>query len=138
MNQNICIFSDAEMSWLKRTDDEINLCLYYLWYIKSKSKCRSIKRNINRMIAHRTQEGAYCVLIERYLLEDEERFRSYFRPSLSEFDYVLSEINIDVKAHKTNFNQHPVSAKQKLCITLRYANCENVDRVSIVICRILR
>lgn len=138
MKQKIRTFSDTEMSWFKRTDDEINLCLYCLWYIKSKSKCRSIKRNINRMIAHRTQEGLYCVLIERYLLKDDERFRSYFRLSLSEFDYVLSEINVDVKARKTNFNQHPVSAKQKLCITLRYANCEKVNRVSIAICSALR
>lgn len=104
---------------MQRYQNELNLALYCL-YLKSKMKNR--KRKISEIFARRLQEGVYTILIEKYLMNSESAFRQYFRLSRSEFDYVLSHIKRDLEPQKTNFNQNPISARQKLCITLRYAN----------------
>lgn len=104
---------------MQRYRHELNLALYCV-YLKLKKKNR--KRKINEFFARRLQEGAYTMSVEKYFDNSESAFRQYFRLSRSEFDYVLSHINIDLEPQKTNFNQNPISARQKLCITLRYGN----------------
>lgn len=104
------------MDRLQRYRNELNLALYCL-YLKSKKKNQ--KRKTNQMIAQRTQEGVYTLLIEKYLMNSDKEFKDHFRLSHTEFDYVLSNISADLQPQPNNFRSNPISAKQKLCITLR-------------------
>jgi hypothetical protein len=64
-------------------------------------------------------EGYYCTLIGRYLMDSEIKFREFFRVSRDTFHLILTEIKEDI-TRSCNRWQTPISAEQKLCLTLRY------------------
>lgn len=65
-------------------------------------------------------EGVQNILIDRHLMDDETKFREYFRltPFLSR--KILDGIENDVASVATSWVRNPISAYHKLCITLRY------------------
>lgn len=101
--------------WIERCQNDIDLALY-CFYLKSKKKRN---RKVKRLTARREEKGVYNILIERYLLDSEKDFREYMRLSPSEFDYVLSAVHTDLQSQKTKWIPNPISAQQKLSITLR-------------------
>lgn len=78
------------------------------------------KRNTpHAMYKQRNAEGAYNVLVERHLLDDDTKFQRYFRLTPHLFHRVLSKIEPELKKEPTTWVQKPITARQKLCITLR-------------------
>ena len=68
----------------------------------------------------RKDEGYYSTLIGRYLMDSEIKFREFFRVSRYIFHVILTEIKEDITTRSCNRWQTPISAEQKLCLTLRY------------------
>jgi hypothetical protein len=68
----------------------------------------------------RKDEGYYSTLIGRYLMDSEIKFREFFRVSRDVFHLILTEIKEDITTRRCNRWQTPISAEQKLCLTLRY------------------
>lgn len=79
------------------------------------------KRNgINPIIKNRDTEGVYKILIRNHLLTFEDTFQKYFRVTPNIFHTILSRIRDDISTKPCNRVPHPISAEQKLCLTLRY------------------
>ena len=68
----------------------------------------------------RKDDGYYCTLIGRYLMDNEMKFREFLRVSKDIFHLILTEINEDITTQSCNRWQAPISAEQKLCLTLGY------------------
>ena len=68
----------------------------------------------------RKDEGYYSTLIGRYLMDSEMKFWEFFRVSRDIFHLILREIKEDITTGSCNRWQTPISAEQKLCLTLRY------------------
>lgn len=77
------------------------------------------RRSPDQMYKRRVVEGAFDVLIDRYLMDDETKFHEYFRLTPYLFSKVLEGIKDDISGIRTNWNQNPISPQQKLCLTLR-------------------
>ncbi|XP_063219239.1 uncharacterized protein LOC134531043 [Bacillus rossius redtenbacheri] len=68
----------------------------------------------------REDEGCYSVLILRHLIDNETKFREYFRVSTEIFDTILGFVKEDITRLQCNRVKRPISAEQKLCLTLRF------------------
>jgi len=53
-------------------------------------------------------------------MNSEIKFREFFRVSRDIFHLILTEIKEDITTRSCNRWQTPISAEQKLCLTLRY------------------
>lgn len=73
------------------------------------------------IFTERKVEGAYNALIRRHLLDEEEKFREYFRLSTSLFHFILNVIKYDIFLYPCNRVQEPISPEEKLCLALRWA-----------------
>uniref|UniRef100_A0A6P7GZ90 Uncharacterized protein LOC114344098 isoform X2 n=1 Tax=Diabrotica virgifera virgifera TaxID=50390 RepID=A0A6P7GZ90_DIAVI len=58
--------------------------------------------------------------VERRLFQNEEKFREYFRLCMDLFETVLRYIRDDITKKPYKKRQHPISAEEKLSVTLRY------------------
>jgi len=56
----------------------------------------------------------------RYLMDSEMKYREFFRVLRDIFHLILAEIKEDITTRSCNQWQTPISAEQKLCLTLRY------------------
>lgn len=74
----------------------------------------------DKLFLCRSSEGAFAITVERRLFGNETKFREYFRLSTELFDSVLNFIRDDITRKPCNRISCPISAKEKLCITLRY------------------
>jgi hypothetical protein len=72
------------------------------------------------ILKKRKDEGYDCPLIGRYLLDIEMKCREFFRVSRDIFYLILTEIKEYITTRSCNQWQSPISAEQKLCVTLRY------------------
>lgn len=90
------------------------ICLMLLELTQKKKR-----RPQHALFKNRLMDGAQNVLIDRYLMDDDTKFVQYFRLSPSLFSSILAEIKKDVDGIPTNWIKYPISAHQKLCITLR-------------------
>lgn len=100
------------------------LALYLLDEEEDETIVRIIERNVQRRPSHmmfrqRSTEGTYNNLICRYLMDDEEKFQQFFRLTKEQFLFVLSAIEPDIKKAPTNIIQRPITAQEKLGVTLR-------------------
>lgn len=77
------------------------------------------RRMAHAMFTHRNVEGAQEVLIDRYLMDDDTKFREYFRLTPHLFSTVLALIKEDLDGIPTSWIRKPITAHEKLCITLR-------------------
>lgn len=77
------------------------------------------RKKTHEMIMNRKKEGAYSILIEKYLMSEEDQFVKYFRISPNLFNEILHNIRSDITSIPYNRVQLPISCEQKLCIALR-------------------
>lgn len=78
------------------------------------------RRSPHNMYRHRAVEGAYSVLVDKHLLDDDTKFREYFRVSPLLFSKLLNDLKTDLDGIPTTWIRNPISAHHKLCMTLRY------------------
>lgn len=79
----------------------------------------SKRKSTRAMILNRESEGAFNLLIKKYLMTEEDSFVKFFRITSHLFYKILNEISSDVTSLPYNRNPKPISAEQKLCLTLR-------------------
>lgn len=51
----------------------------------------------DKMFSERSREGYFNILVERCLIDNETRFRAYFRVSFELFNYILNYIQDNIK-----------------------------------------
>lgn len=77
------------------------------------------QKKVHNMFQNRVREGAFNNLIKRHLIDDDTKFREYFRLTPHLFNYVLTFIRNDITPKVSNRHNKPISPEEKLCITLR-------------------
>lgn len=77
------------------------------------------KKKVNALFTTRSLEGFSTILINRHLINDEEKFRLFFRLNVNQFNYVLSMIEAVVKREPYNRVRKPITPAEKLAVTLR-------------------
>jgi len=91
-------------------DDDI-----YLQYLANpKPKLRP-----NPLFKTRREEGYHQILINGHFRLDKKKFREFFRLNRDQFNYILSLIEGDLTTTPTTFVPKPISAEEKLALTLR-------------------
>lgn len=73
----------------------------------------------DRIYSERNMEGCFNNLIQRHLIDNETRFRAYFRVSFELFNYILNFIREDIIRPSCNRVKKPISPEEKLSVTLR-------------------
>lgn len=101
----------ADICLLDDEDDDATVDLLLLIPFKRKST--------REMILNREKEGTFNMLIKKYLLSEEDEFMKYFRVSRNLFHTILDHISADITSEPSNRTPMPISAEQKLCVTLR-------------------
>jgi hypothetical protein len=74
----------------------------------------------NVIYKNRQTEGCYDILIRRHLLDNETKFKRFFRVSRDQFFYLVNLIESDFKINPSNRDPRPLTAEMKLAVTLRY------------------
>lgn len=77
------------------------------------------RKKIDTMYIKRREEGAFSILIERYLFNDHEKFTSFLRVTPRVFYIILKYVNKDIYVAPCNRVTNPIDPSQKLCIALR-------------------
>jgi len=78
------------------------------------------KRNsINKLFTTRVEEGFFEVLIKGHLNDNKKKFRDFFRLNYDQFIFILSLIKDDISLPPSNRVQKPITADEKLAVTLR-------------------
>lgn len=77
------------------------------------------RKKPKELFVNRREEGAFSILIERYLFSDHALFIEYHRVSPRIFYTILSYIRNDIYVPPTNRVRNPIDPSQKLCIALR-------------------
>ena len=97
-----------------------NYCFIYdifcVVFLLNKKK----KRSPHKLYKQRLEEGAHNILIDRHLMDDDTKFKEYFRVTPFLFGQILDDIQNDIEGTTTTWVRNPISARVKLCITLRY------------------
>lgn len=68
----------------------------------------------------RNVEGYSHLLIENHVINDEETFRNFFRLNRRQFNFVISCIGTKINKLSSRRVKSPISAEQKLYVTLRF------------------
>ncbi|KAJ8911200.1 hypothetical protein NQ315_004420 [Exocentrus adspersus] len=89
-----------------------------IWYLLNKNKANR-SCNIHEINKTRHIHGEFHHLYSQ-LREHPEKFKSYFRMSISTFDYILEGIKLKLLKKWTNCNQNPINPNERLAVTLRY------------------
>lgn len=105
--KDICIFfllDDFEEDFSK-----------FLVEFLQKDRCKT-----HPIIENRISEGAYSILIKKYLMSEDDKFIKYFRVTPYVFQTILNEIRNEISTQPCNRVRNPICAEQKLCVALRY------------------
>ena len=86
--------------------------------VRIKRKCRRAVW-VKPWIIQRPISGAYNKLFSDLLNSDQAAFRNFIRMDLSAFEDLLSYIESDVARAETRLH-HPISPRERLCVTIRY------------------
>lgn len=100
--------------------DEEHECIIDMIQLFSKVK----RRKTHEMIVNREIEGSFNILIQKYLVSEEDQFVKYFRVTPKIFYSILEYINHDITSLPCNRVLKPISSEQKLCVALRYLKIE--------------
>lgn len=79
----------------------------------------SKRRKTHNLISSREREGAFAILIEKYLFSNEDKFVQYFRVTPHMFDRILNHIKDDIVKTPYNRVKNTINPRQKLCLALR-------------------
>ena len=77
------------------------------------------RKSISTMFLNRQEEGAYNILINKHLLDEEEKFQRYFRLTREQFNLIFNDIKDDLYISPCNRVMAPISPAEKLAVTLR-------------------
>lgn len=97
------------------SDEQELFDLYRLFCLLPKKR-----KKTRPMISNRNSEGAFKILIQKYLTSEEDEFVQYFRITPRLFYFILNYISSDITTPPSNRVPNPISAEQKLCVTLRF------------------
>lgn len=78
-----------------------------------------IRRLEDGMYKKRANEGAFELLITKHLMDEEEKFKAYFRISRGKFASILHLIGEDLSVQPSNRIKSPITPAEKLGLTLR-------------------
>ncbi|CAI6370710.1 unnamed protein product [Macrosiphum euphorbiae] len=67
----------------------------------------------------RKREGCFNNLIQRRLIDNESKFKAYFRVSFELFNNILNYMKEDIRRPPNNRIKKPITPEEKLCVTLR-------------------
>lgn len=109
----------------RRSDTLVNLLTIFYFEDESLHELLQIlpevkRRKTHKMIENRNKEGAFSILVQRYLLSEDDKFIEYFRVSPNLFHRIHEHIRDQIETIPCNRVQHPISSQQKLCLALRY------------------
>lgn len=76
-----------------------------------------LRKEQHMMFTTRKEEGCFNLLINKYLMGDEKKFREYFRINKDLMHMILHHIEEDISLKEYNRVQAPISAIEKLCVT---------------------
>jgi len=78
------------------------------------------RKSIDSLFLNRESEGYFNILINRFLFENDIKFREFFRINREQFNFLLSLIEVENTKLPSMRVKHPISAAEKLAITIRY------------------
>lgn len=78
------------------------------------------RRKVHNMFVQRRKEGCFSTLIMRHLIDDETKFREYFRLTRCQFNELLNLVSADLKITSSKCVKRPITAREKLALVLRY------------------
>jgi len=82
--------------------------------------CPNKRKPTNILFNNRVLVGYFEILINRHLFKNETKFHEYFHINHNQFNFILSLIEFDLTKEPSNKMKTPISAAEKLAITLRY------------------
>lgn len=77
------------------------------------------RNSASQLFQSRNSEGAFKLLIHRHLVDDEVKFKQYFRVTRQQFSFLLDLVEKDLNVEPCNRVRHPISPPEKLGLTLR-------------------
>lgn len=80
---------------------------------------RENRKGVLPMFKRRKLEGFQSILIRNHLTDNETKFKQFFRISCYQFNNVLELIRNDLTVNPYNRVTEPITASEKLAITLR-------------------
>lgn len=119
-NQCHCIvFTQQKMDY-SQAIAAYNYCFDYDFITLVLLLKKNQRKSPHKLYKTRQVEGVQKILIDRHLIDDDTKFKEYFRLTPFLFRKILDDIENDIKGVATNWIPNPISAHHKLCITLRY------------------
>lgn len=91
------------------------------------------RKSTQNLIKNRVREGAFSILIERYLFTDHDKFYEYLRVTPRVFYVILKYIYDDIYVEPYNRVKNPIDPSQKLCIALRYIRVFQSEEIFVKI-----
>lgn len=82
-------------------------------------KHAKFRKEISDFYKNREKEGFFKLLINSHLIDEEEKFRRYFRLSRERFAYVLNLVEEELRISSCNRVKIPITPAEKLALTLR-------------------
>lgn len=79
-----------------------------------------VRRSASEVFSSRENEGVFKSLIYKHLLDDEIKFKAYFRFTREEFYYLVNLIEDHLSTESCNRVKIPITVAEKLALTLRY------------------
>lgn len=78
------------------------------------------RRKVHNMFVQRKNEGCFSTLITRHLIDDETKFKEYFRLTRCQFNEILHLVSAEIEKAPSKCVKRPITAREKLALTLRY------------------
>lgn len=78
-----------------------------------------LRKYVSKVYSNRSSEGVFKILIQKHLLDDEVKFKAYFRFTREQFYDLLNLIEDDLKVDSCNRVKKPITPAEKLALTLR-------------------
>ncbi|KAG8268919.1 hypothetical protein J6590_014492 [Homalodisca vitripennis] len=100
----LLLFADEEM------DEDVDIAVTLL----------STRGSCSELFKRRKSEGAYNVLITKHLIDNEVKFKEYFRLTRDQFFSLLGLVGEEITVKPYNRVIEPITAEMKLAVTLRY------------------
>lgn len=77
------------------------------------------RRSVHSVYKNRCNEGVFNLLFKKHLLDDEVKFKAYFRLTRYQFYIILELIEDDLIVTSCNRVKRPITPAEKLALTLR-------------------
>lgn len=78
----------------------------------------NLRKKVSEIYNKRENEGIFKILINNHLVDEEQRFKSYFRVTREMFACILNLVEGDLTTASYNRVKTPITAAEKLALTL--------------------